>query len=312
MIKIEGDTVGKRFGMLSNRGRWTKTYEFLRNGKAATGLGIFTFFVFMAVFGGILSPYSPQATSFLPNQPPSLQHFFGTTGLGQDVFAQFLVGSRITLVVGVGSGLLATFLALLIGVYAGYKGGWVDAVLSSVMNIFLVLPGLALLIVIESYVQDSTPILNSIIIGFTGWAWGARVFRSQTMTLISRDFVVAAKLSGMSNVRIITFEIIPNMFSIVAANLMYSCLGGILAEAGLAFLGFENLNSTSWGTILYWANSNGAMMAGAWWWFVPPGLAIAFVGLSFALMNFSVDQMANPRLREARRETRNGRTYTRS
>ncbi len=292
--------------------RWNALRDFFSNPKAAVGAGIFGFFVILGILGPFIRPYGPEESSFLPNEAPSAQHWMGTTGLGQDVFSQFLSGTHITLIVGVGSGVISTFLALLIGVTAGYRGGWTDAILSGLMNIFLVMPGLALLIVIESYVKNSTPLLNGLIIGLTSWAWGARVLRSQTMSLIGRDFVLAAKLSGMSTFRIMALEIVPNMLSIVAANLMYACLGGILAESGLAFLGFENLNTPSWGTILYWANSNGAMMGGAWWWFVPPGLAIAFVGLSFTLMNFSVDQMTNPRLRETGRRTRRARTYTRA
>lgn len=287
--------------------KWAAAKTFLRNPKALAGVIIFTFFILMAIFSPLIARYNPQATLFMPNQAPTAQHWLGTTSTGQDVFSQFVLGSRTTLMIGIGAGLLATFLSLLVGVYAGFKGGLVDSLLTALTNIFLVMPVLALLIVIESYVRNSTPLLNGIIIGLTGWAWGARVFRSQTMTLINRDFVVAARLSGMSSLRIMVIEIIPNMLSIVFANLMYACLGAILAEAGLAYLGLESLSSTSWGTMLYWADAGGAMLNGAWWWIVPPGLAIALVGMSFALMNSAVDQMTNPRLRTTRRKVHAGK-----
>ncbi len=290
----------------AKRARWQKVREFVGNPRAAVGVGIFGLFVLIAIFAPLIAPYNPQATNFIPNQPPSAANWLGTTATGQDVFSQFIFGTRTSLTVGVGAGLLATFLSLAIGVYAGYRGGVIDSILTAVTNIFLVLPTLALLIVMESYLRNTTPITNGFIIGLTGWAWGARVFRSQTMSLISRDFVVAARLSGMSSVRIMMTEIIPNMLSIVASNIMYACLGAILAEAGLAFLGFENLSSSSWGTMLYWADAGGAMLNGAWWWFLPPGLAIALVGTSFALMNSSVDQITNPRLRAARRRKPHG------
>ncbi len=270
---------------------------FFRNPKAVVGLAIFSIFVLISIFAGVIAPYNPQVSQFLPMQPPSMQNLLGTTSTGQDIFSQFVWGTQTTMIVGVGAGLLSTFIGILVGVYAGYKGGWVDSVLNTISNIFLVLPGLALLILIESYVKNTTPFSNGLIIAVTGWAWGARVFRAQAMSLAGRDFIIAAKLSGASDMRIIFAEILPNMMSIIAANVMYACLGAILAESGLAYLGLENLSSSSWGTMLYWAQAGGAMLGGAWWWFIPPGLAIALVGMSFALMNFSIDQITNPRLR---------------
>ena len=275
--------------------------QFVANSKAAVGLTLFVVFVILAAFAPVIAPYNPLASQFLPMQAPSAQHLMGTTNTGEDIFSQFVMGARTTMMVGVGAGLLSTVIALAVGMYAGYRGGALDSFLSVFTNLFLVLPSLALLIVIESYVHNSTPIVNGVIIGFTGWAWGARVFRAQTLSLGHREFVVAARLSGKSTLGILATEILPNMISVVATNIMYSCLAAILAESGLAYLGMENLSSMSWGTMLYWADSGGALLNGAWWWFVPPGLGIALVGTSFALMNFAVDQITNPRLRIPRR-----------
>lgn len=274
------------------------------NRKSTVGVIIFLFFVLMALFAPLVAPYSPTSTEFSANLSPSFAHLFGTTAQGQDIFSQFVYGARTTLLVGLGAGLLATVLSLLIGITAGYRGGWIDTILNFLSNIFLVLPGLALLILIESYVHQSSPTFNGLIIGLTGWAWGAMVFRSQTMTLAQRDFITAAKLSGASNLRIMVSEIMPNMTSIIASNIMYACLAAILAESGLAFLGLENVNSVSWGTMLYWASQGDAMLTGAWWWFVPPGLGIALVGLSLVLMNYAMDQLTNPRLRDLSRRQR--------
>lgn len=277
------------------------------NGKSAVGTCLFLFFVLIAIFAPLIAPYSPHYTLFIPNLAPSSAHLFGTTAQGQDVFSQFVWGTRTTLMVGVGAGLLATALSLLIGVTGGYQGGWVDTILNFLSNIFLVLPGLALLILIESYVHQSTPFFNGIIIGLTGWAWGARVFRAQTMSLAQRDFVMAARLSGASSLRVMITEIMPNMTSVIASNIMYACLAAILAESGLAFLGLENVTSVSWGTMLYWASQGDALLTGAWYWFVPPGLGIALVGLSLVLMNYAIDQLTNPRLRELPKKKRRGR-----
>ncbi|KPV40919.1 peptide ABC transporter permease [Alicyclobacillus ferrooxydans] len=274
---------------------------FLKNGRSLTGLIVFAIFLVVAIFAPVIAPDSPTATTFPMSLAPSAAHLLGTTNTGQDIFSQFIYGARTTIIVGFGAGIIATLLGLLIGISAGYRGGWVDSILTFLMNLFLVLPGLALLIVIESYVKNSTPYINGLIIGLTGWAWGARVFRAQTMSLANRDFVVAAKMSGKSALSIMFTEIAPNMMSIIAANVIYATLGAILAESGLAFLGFENVSSISWGTMLYWASQNGALLTGAWWWFIPPGIGIGLVGLSLVLMNFAIDGITNPRLNSQKR-----------
>ena len=295
------------------RTRFRKVKAFVRNPRAIAGMTILGIFLMIGIFAPLIAPYNPQASIFLPMLPPNATHWFGTTNTGQDLFSQFVWGTQTTLMVGLGGGFIIVLIGLTLGMYAGYKGGVIDAIINVIANIFLVMPTLALLIVIESYIQSTTPLINGLIIGLTGWAWGARTFRAQTMSLTGRDFVVAAKLSGASDLRIIFTEILPNMYSILAASLMYSCLGAILAEAGLAYLGYENLDSNSWGTILYWASNGGAMLSGAWWWFVPPGIAIALVGMSFALMNFAMDQISNPRLNvQKRRRSPRARTKSHS
>nr|WP_275695508.1 ABC transporter permease [Fredinandcohnia sp. SECRCQ15] len=216
------------------------------------------------------------------------------------------------MVVGFGAGILTTIIGLLVGVVSGYRGGWTDSILGFFTNLFLVMPGLALLIVIQAYLKASSPLVTGLIIALTGWAWGARVFRSQTMTLANRDFISAAKMSGMSSFRIMVTQICPNMMSIIAGNIMFATLGAILAEAGLAFLGFQDINSISWGTMLYWASNNSAMLRGVWWWFIPPGLGIGLVGLSLVLMNFAVDQITNPRLKRQKRRRKHGRKAARA
>lgn len=281
---------------------------FIHNPKAMTGVVIFGIFVLVAILAPVLAPYDPQATQFPPMQGPSAAHWLGTTNTGQDIFSQFIWGTQTSMMVGVGAAIVSTLIAFLIGVYGGLRGGVTDSVLNALSNIFLVLPGLALLILIESYLKNTTPMINGLIIAVTGWAWGARVFRSVALSLANRDFIVAARLSGAGSLRIMFAEVLPNMTSMIASNLIYSCLGAILAESGLAYLGFENVSANSWGTILFWAQNGGALMGGAWWWFLPPGLAIAFVGTSLTLMNFAIDQITNPRLRvQSRKKTGRGR-----
>lgn len=293
--------------------RFTKILSpLLSDGKSATGFVIFLIFLIIAIFAPWIAPYSPREAIYDPNLSPTASHWFGTTNTGQDLFSQFIYGAQTTMIVGFGAGILSTIIGLIFGVVGGYRGGLTDSILSFITNLFLVMPGLALLIVIEAYLKASTPFINGLIIALTGWAWGARVFRSQTMTLAGRDFIAAAKMSGKSPLRIMISEICPNMMNIIAGNVMFATLGAILAESGLAFLGFEDINSTSWGTMLYWASQNAALLRGAWWWFVPPGLGIGLVGLSLVLMNFAMDQITNPRLKVQKRRSNRGRKAARS
>lgn len=270
----------------------------LANKRALVGVVIFLVFVLISIFEPLLLPYDPHRGDFDPNLAPSAEHLFGTTNTGQDVFSQFLYGARPTIIVGFGAGLLTTFIGLFFGLVSGFAGRMVDSILGFVTNLFLVVPGLALLIVIEAYISSPTPYVNGLIIALTGWAWGARVFRSMTFSLKNRDFVTAASLSGESKLRIMFTQISPNMVSVIASNVMYASLAAILADSGLAFLGLEKVSSVSWGTMLFWARGSGAMLNGAWWWFIPPGIGISLVGMSLVLMNFAVDQITNPRLRQ--------------
>ncbi|MCL4495622.1 MAG: ABC transporter permease [Firmicutes bacterium] len=280
----------------------------LGNTKFRWGLTIFMLFVLMAILAPVISPYSPTLTSFTPLDPPSLKHLLGTTANGQDVLSQVIWGTRISLGVGVGAGALSIVISIAIGLLAGYKGGLADKILTTVTNIVLVIPGLPLIIVVAAYVRATGPLTIALVIGLTGWAWGARVLRSQSLSLASRDYVTAAKLQGNSDAYIIRQEILPNMISLIVANFVYSVLSAILAEAALEFLGFGNVSDVSWGTMLYWANNGQALLSGAWWWFVPPGLAIAMVGASLALMNYGVDEIANPKLSVHRKRRANKRS----
>jgi peptide/nickel transport system permease protein len=279
-----------------------------RDKRPLFGVAILAVFVLMAILAPVLTPYSPSQTGFQTMAAPSARHWLGTTASGQDVLSQFLYGSRISLGVGFTAGFIATLLAVIMGMFPAYLGGHTDTIMATVTNIMLVIPGLPLLIVITAYVHQTGPATIALVIGLTGWAWGARVLRSQTLTLSHRDFVVAARLAGENRWRILLAEILPNMLSLVVANVVFATIGAILAEASLEFLGLGNPNIITWGTMLYWADAGEALLGGAWWWIVPPGLAIALVGLSLALINFGIDQIANPRLRVNRiRKNRAGR-----
>jgi peptide/nickel transport system permease protein len=273
----------------------------LRSWRIRLGLGIIGFFLLLAIFGPMLITQDPMKISADQLAAPTPQHWLGTNFTGQDVFSQVVEGARVTLAVGFTAAVLATILSVIIGLVAGYFGGLVDDILSLFINVFLVIPALPLAIVLAGYIQVQGPLPIGIIVTATGWAWGARVLRAQTLTMRRRDFVEAARASGESHLRILFAEILPNEIAIVCASLIFTIIYAILAQVGLQFLGLGDTNINSWGNMLYEATSTDALLVGAWWWFIPPGLCIALLGAGLAFVNFGIDEITNPRLRDASR-----------
>ena len=273
-----------------------------RSPKVILGLGILGFFIVLTVVGPWLAPYNPSSTAFTALLTPSSHHWLGTTSLGQDIFSQLLVGARATMVVALVAGLVATLLSMTIGISAGYLGGVPDDGLTLLSNVFLAIPGVPLLIVIDSYLpvnSRSNEFVIGLIISLTGWAWGARVLRAQTMSLRNRDFVEAARIIGESRRRIMFSEIAPNLLPVLASSLLFTVLYSIGAYVTLAYIGLTSTATWNWGTMLYWAQANNAPLSNEWYWFVPPGICIALVGTGLALVNFGIDEFINPRLRAA-------------
>jgi peptide/nickel transport system permease protein len=268
------------------------------NGKARIGLIILTFDILVAIFAPLIAPHSPTSTSFTPYRGPSGSNWFGTTGNGQDVFSQMVYGARVSLLVGLIAGAAATVVAVVIGLISGYRPGAVDEVLGFVTNLALVIPGLPLMIILAAYIPSRSVWTIVLVVALTSWATGARVIRSQAATLRTRDFVTSAQFSGERLGRIVFREILPNMTSLVAASFFAAATAAVMAEASLEFLGLGNPSTVSWGTILYYAQQQNALLTGQWVLVFAPGLAIALLALSFTLINFGVDALSNPRLRE--------------
>jgi peptide/nickel transport system permease protein len=285
------------------RGEWasglaTWARAIRRDHKGLFGACVLAGFAMVAIVGPWLV-HDASALVGIPLQPPTWTHLLGTNGQGQDVLAQLVVGTRASLLLGFAVGLAVVLLGALVGVPAGYFGGRTDDVLSIFTNVFLVLPGLPLAIVIAAYLP-STPATVALVLVVTGWAWNARVARSQTLALRRRDFVAAAVVAGESDVRILMIEILPNMLSVLVAQVIGSTVYAIGAQVGLEFLGLGDVSRVSWGTMLYWAQNDSALLTGAWWMFVPPGLCIALVGFALTLLNSAFDEISNPRLARER------------
>jgi peptide/nickel transport system permease protein len=266
------------------------------NRKMAVGSTIVGFFIVVGLFGPFLMTTNPNATSHLFINPPSPAHWLGTTVVGEDIFSQLIYGTRTSVFWGLGTGLMVTLLSVVVGLVGGYFGGWIDDLLTLLTNVSLVLPALPLAIVLAAYFPRG-PLTISLVIVFTNWAWQARVLRSQTLSLRSHEFVTAARTGGEYTWRIIFFEIFPNELGLVVAGFVSTTIYVILTWAALEFLGLGNGTIPSWGSMLYWAQQAGALGGGLWWWFIPPGACIALLGAGLSLINFGIDEIADPRLR---------------
>ena len=269
--------------------------QLVANKKARLGLCVLSVFVLMSLIGPLLVR---DPADFLTNPviPPNSDFWLGSTQKGQDVFAQTIVGARTSLLIGFSVGTVVMFIGATIGIAAGFFGGWVDDLLSLLTNVFLIIPGLPLAVVLAAYLEASPISIASVLI-ITGWAYNARVIRAQTLALAKKDYVLAAVVGGESIWRIMFVEILPNMTSLVVSGFIGAVVYAIGAQVGLEFLGLGDVSAVTWGTNLYWAANSQALLTESWWTIVPTGLCIALVGFSLVMVNFAIDEVTNPRLR---------------
>ena len=293
MPQVEDETVGYRRAPAPKRRGFLG--QLFQNKKASFGLSIVALFVVL----GLVSPLlvrDPSAFLAVPLQPPSSQFWLGTTGQGQDVFAQTLYGARTSLWVGFFVGVAVIIIGTIVGLAAGYFGGLIDDLLTTLINVFLIMPGLPLAVVLAAYLPAGPSTLAFVLV-FTSWSWHARVVRAQTLSLRHKDFVHAAIVGGETHMRIMFVEILPNMASLIVSGFIGATVYAIGAQVGLEFLGLGDVSVVTWGTNLYWAANNQALLTESWWTIVPTGLAIALVGFALVMINFAIDEVTNPRLK---------------
>ncbi len=275
--------------------------QFLGSWKVRIGMSIILFFVFIAIFGGFivrdLMGLSATAVDYQNlGKPPSSQYWFGTNLVGQDVFAQVIIGAQGSVFVGFISGTISVVIGVLVGTYSGYQAGLIDRITMAVVNVLMTLPSMAVLFILAGYVRDAGLIMIAIVIGALSWPGATRAIRAQTLSLRNRDFTAALRGIGESQWRIVVVEIIPHLFGIISSMFLGALVGGIFAESSLAFLGIGNTNGMSWGLLIGQAQQQGALLRGLWWWFLPPGICIALIGFATAMVNFGLDEITNPAL----------------
>jgi peptide/nickel transport system permease protein len=273
--------------------------QFRESRLGIIGVGILVFFIFISVFANYLSSYPIKSTEGnLKDRllPPSSKYILGTDEVGRDLATQIMYGGRISLLIGFLAALIKGGIGTLIGVTAGYFGGWREDLLMRITDVIMVIPGLPLMIVLSAIL--GTSFWNIIlVISITGWAGTARVVRAQVLSLKERPFIESVKAIGASDFRIIGFHLLPNIFPLIVAQTVLGVGSAILAEAGLSFLGFGDPTHISWGMILHWAFVSGSLSSNYWWYIIPPGLCITLVALGFTFVGYALDQIVNPRMR---------------
>lgn len=275
-----------------------KVYAFFYgNPPAIIGGLLLTLVLAGALFAPVLATHDPEKRVARPHQPISAEHYLGTTRSGRDVYSQVLHGGQKSLTVAISAGIIAMSIAVIIGISAGYFGGKIDERLNFLTNVFLVFPQLPLLIVLAAFLGQVGSLVITVLLGITSWPWGARVIRAQTMAIRSKEFIISAEVMGESKVRIILVEILPNLVSIVFGGFLGTVIYAMGAEAGLGILGLGDATEVSWGSMLYWAQTSSSLYTGAWWEMLVPAMALAITGGALALINMSIDQVSNPKLR---------------
>lgn len=280
--------------LLFLRAVWVFIVKLWKHKKGRTGIIMTLFIILVALFAPLLTPYDPYVYDVIHGlQQPSASHWLGTDQNGVDILTQLLYGTRISLMVGIVTGLGVTFLGAVLGVVAGYFGKVASSVILNIINVILVIPTFPLMLVLNK-VSSSYAMMIFIFVVF-GWCGTARMVRSQVLSLKNSDYVRSAELSGGSKWYVMWKHILPSVANLLIMNCALSCAGFMVAEAGLSFLGFGNPNSLSWGKILYSANNN-ALTSELWAWVLAPGVAIFFTVTGFMQIGYALEDIFNPRM----------------
>jgi len=273
----------------------------LKSPMFVIGVSIFFLTLAFAFLGPVFYDVDTNARDIVagPYAPSSAEHILGTDHLGRDYMSLLINGLRSSLYVGFVAGIIATTLGVLIGLFGGFRGGWIDEVLNMGTNLFIVIPSFVILVLISSAVKDGRSLtLIGLIIGLTTWSWSARAVRAQASSLRSRDHIALARINGASSFTIVIKHVLPYLLSYVFMVFIMQISSGILSEASISMIGLGPLDSTSLGIILNQAKDNGALSDGIWIAFLPATLIITLTVFALYLVNTSMEGVFNPRLRK--------------
>jgi peptide/nickel transport system permease protein len=253
-----------------------------RNPQRAAGLAVLLALSLMAVFASQIAPHDPCQTG-IPYQAPSFEHLLGTNDLGQDLFSELIYATRVSLVIGFFAGIISLVAGVTIGVFAGYYRGWAEELLMGTTDVFLLIPGLPLMIMLAAYLDPS--MWNIIIVvGLLWWCSTARVVHSRVLQIREMQFIESTRALGFSDLYIIIKHVLVNTKDIIFAKFSLAVASAMLSEASLSFLGLGDPMNISWGEMTYFAFSRGGFANDMWWWYLPPGLMICISIMGFLMV----------------------------
>ncbi len=260
---------------------------------------IFLSAIVIMILLSVVSPYDPGKTFVVAmDTPPSFEHFFGTSSRGQDIFWWMTFAVRNSLFLGLVTAALSRVIAIVVGLSAGYQGGWIDKVLMSINDSFVVMPLLPILILLGFLLRGQMSMFTlGLILGVFGWPWDARLIRAQVLSLKERSFSRTSVYSGTHPFWIMFHEHLPFVLPIVFATTINNMLWSIGMEVTLSVLGLSDVSTPTIGTALYWANQHGALVAGVWWWIGAPVLVAIILFLGLYLLFSSLNEYIDPRTR---------------
>lgn len=262
-------------------------------------MGLFLITILAALFIPLFYNVDISARAGLPYMPPSWELWLGTDHLGVDMFSQLIFGLRSSFYVGFLAGTIATITGTLLGVYAGFKGGLIDNIITMLTNLFLVIPSFVVLILISASLQEGRSLgLIATIIGLTTWTWSARAVRAQSSSLKSRDHIALARVNGYGTLGIVLLHILPYLLSYVFMVFIMQTATGIISESVISMIGLGPFDTVSLGTILNDSMHNEALSDGAWWAFMPATILITVIVFALYVINTSMEGVFNPRLRK--------------
>jgi peptide/nickel transport system permease protein len=273
--------------------------QLMTNGRFRFSLILLVLLVVFAILGPLIDSRNPLFAVGGRFDKPSAKVLLGTDVIGNDVFLQLMHGVGTSLKIGLIAGAVATFLGVLIGTLAGYLGGWIDEALMGATNVIITIPTIVILILLSVSLETRSLLSLGLIIGITSWPWTARAVRAQTASLRTREHVDVARLSGAKTFPIILWEILPYMFSYIFMAFILQLGSGILSEAALSLLGLGPTNTISLGKMLQFAIQGEAIRTGAYWAFLPPTVLLTVISFSLLMLQSSLDEVFNPKLRKA-------------
>ncbi len=281
----------------SNRALGVLT-ELAGNVKLTSGLVLVFSLVAVAIIGPMLVDTELARPISAPtNRPPSPDYLLGTDGQGRDLLAVIIASTPQTLRLGLLAGLIGTVIGTFLGLVAGFFGGWLDRIISTATDVVLTIPPLAILLIVAASVRSVSVEMMAFIIASLAWMHPARSIRAQVLSLRERAYVEIARVSGMSEMRIALFEVLPNLLPLIMSAFVAAVSGAILAALGLEALGFGPQDTPTLGMTVYWSLLYGAFGRNMWWWWAPPIVVLAILFIGLFLISVGLDEALNPRLR---------------